>query len=120
MDAAATARVVVEDPLLDGTGIHLSVLTQLESHFCRTVRLASCVQSEQVRLYFIDSDHGVDKWRHDKEVGRKEGGQQGHASQVADTTDPPAATPLADHSIECPPDEAEADHQDDPSVINIS
>jgi hypothetical protein len=66
-DAGPSPGVVKEDELFDWTGVEFPVLAQLQINRGFSIRLASCIEAEDIRFVFLHANPGVLQWRYHEE-----------------------------------------------------
>src|SRR5579862_1091185 len=112
-DAGAAAGVIVEEKLLDWTGIEFAILSQHQIHICLAIRLASGIQAVHVSFIFHGARDRVGDRGHDKkEYGEHDYGERQNG-YVRDSADAPLLSPARESGPNSPIQKCEADHDHD-------
>ncbi len=88
VNAIATAWMIIKEPFLDGAGIHLAVLTQMNRRLSSAIRLSGGIEAVHIRLVFLGADKAVQDWSEHKQKERARQHDQGKHHRLPDLCRP--------------------------------
>src|SRR5262249_30357763 len=91
--------MIIKDKFLQRRRVELAIGAEFKRHFCHSIRLTSCVDSESVRFTLGDAYHSVEKRRGEKKKCAENQRQQREPGWVGNPAHVPFVAPAYDGSI---------------------